>query len=296
MLRRSVLRALATLIAGGARLVGADASYQAEIAEWRKEYDRDLRSEKGPLYLIARHNVPEGRTEIGSDASNSIGLPSRAPKRVGVIERRGDKVTFEPAAGIAVKLNGKPISSQSALRTGVAPDRNDRIEFGDFEIAVSVIESTCQLIVRDRQSPYLKMFHGALWFPVNAGYRVEAAFTPYPQPQELKIPDTSGRTRPRQVPGYVTFQLNGETLRLYPVVSGNELFFMFKDRTSGRETYGAGRFLESEMPKNGRVVLDFNKAYNPYCAFNPYSSCPIPPKQNNLITRVEAGEKYRGEH
>src|SRR6185295_294155 len=107
MLRRNVLWAVATLVAGGARLVSDDAGYQAGIDEWRKNYDRDLRSEKGPLWLIARHNVREGRTEIGSDASNRIQLPDRAPKRVGAIERRGDKVTFEPAAGIAVKLNGK---------------------------------------------------------------------------------------------------------------------------------------------------------------------------------------------
>ena len=96
------------------------------------------------------------------------------------------------------------------------------------------------------------------------------------------------------VPGYVTFRLNGDTLRLDPVISGKELFFMFKDGTSGRETYGAGRFLEADMPKAGKVVLDFNKAYNPYCAFDPYTSCPIPPKQNTLQTRIEAGEKYSG--
>ena len=288
-MRRNAFRAIAALVARESRLVGVDAGYQAGIAEWRKNYDRDLRSHKGPLYLIARHNVPEGRTEIGIDASSRVKLPDRAPKRVGTIERRGDKLTFEPAAGVVVKLNGKPMSGPAALRTGPARDRSDKLEFGDFEIAVSAIEGTCQLTVRDRQSPYLKMFHGALWFPVNAGYRVEAAFTPYPQPKELKIPDTTGRARPMKVPGQVTFQLNGETLRLEPVVSGNELFFMFKDRTSGRETYGAGRFLESAMPKNGKVVLDFNKAYNPYCAFNPYSSCPIPPKQNTLITRVRGG-------
>jgi hypothetical protein len=87
MRRRNVFRAVAALAAGGARLVGADAAYQAGIAEWRKNYDRDLRSEKGPLYLIARYNVPEGRTEIGSDASSRIALPDRAPKRVGAIER-----------------------------------------------------------------------------------------------------------------------------------------------------------------------------------------------------------------
>src|SRR5213593_2006340 len=101
MRRRNLLWVAAILIAGGSRLVG-DSRYQARIAEWRKNYDRDLRSEKGPLWLIARHNVPEGRTGIGSDASNSIELPGRAPNRVGAIERRGDKITFEPAAGIAV--------------------------------------------------------------------------------------------------------------------------------------------------------------------------------------------------
>ncbi len=297
MRRRKLLwaAAMAIAIAGGMRLVGDD-RYPAEIAEWRKNYDRDLRSEKGPLWLIARHTVAEGRTEIGSDASNHIKLPARAPKRVGALERRGDKVTFEPAAGIAVKFNGKPMTGPAALQTGVAPDPRDRLQFGDFEIAASISDGNCQLVVRDRQSSLLKTFSGALWFPVSADYRVEAAFTPYPQPKELKIPDTGGRTRTRQVPGYVTFRLNGETMRLEPVAIGNELFFMFKDRTTGRETYGAGRYLDTELPKNGKVVLDFNKAYNPYCAFNPYSSCPIPPKQNTLLTRVEAGEKVRGHH
>jgi|RhiMethySRZTD1v2_1073278.scaffolds.fasta_scaffold11924_6 uncharacterized protein (DUF1684 family) len=297
MRRRKLLwaAAIAIAIAGGRGLIG-DSRYQAEIAEWRKNYDRDLRSEKGPLWLIARHTVAEGRTEIGSDTSNSIKLPDRAPKRIGAFERRSDKVTFVPAAGIAVNLNGKPMTGPAVLRTGVAPDPRDRIQFGDFEVIVTALDGNCQLAVRDRQSPLLKTFRGALWFPVNAGYRVEAAFTPYPQPKELKIPDTSGRIRTRQVPGYVTFQLNGDTMRLEPIATGNELFFMFKDRTSGRETYGAGRYLDTEMPKNGKVVLDFNKAYNPYCALNPNSSCPIPPKQNTLLTRVEAGEKHRGEH
>ena len=296
MQRRDVFRTVAALVGSGARLVGAGADYQAAIAEWRKKYDRDLQSDKGPLYLVGRHNLPEGRTEIGSDVSSRVPLPDRAPKWAGSIDRRGDIVTFAPAAGVTVNLNGKPMVEPAALRTGVAPNPHDRLQFGDFEIAVSVLDGICQLAIRDRQSPYLKGFRGALWFPVNFGYRVEAAFTPYAQPKELKIPDTTGRARSMRAPGSVTFRLNGETLRLEPVVSGNELFFMFKDRTSGRETYGVGRFLDTEMPKNGKVVLDFNKAYNPYCAFNPYSSCPIPPKQNTLITRIEAGEKYRGEH
>ena len=182
------------------------------------------------------------------------------------------------------------------MRAGMPPNPRDKIEFGDFWVFASILEGTCQLTVHDKQSPYLKRFPGAVWFPVDARYRVEAAFAPYPQPKEIKIPDTTGRARPGKVPGYVTFELNDETLRLDPVADSKGLFIMFKDRTSGRETYGAGRFLEAEMPKDGKVVLDFNKAYNPYCAINPYSSCPIPPKQNALAMRIEAGEMFRGEH
>ena len=162
-----------------------------------------------------------------------------------------------------MKLNVKPMTGRAVLRTGVAPDPRDRIQFGDFEIIATALDGNCRLAVRDRQSPLLKTFRGALWFPLNARYRVEAAFTPYPQPKELLIPDTSGRIRTRQLPGYVTFRLNGETRRLEPVATGNELFFMFKDRTSGRETYGAGRYLDSEMPKNGKVVLDFQQGVQP---------------------------------
>ena len=94
----------------------------------------------------------------------------------------------------------------------------------------------------------------------------------------------------------MTFRLNGESLRLEPVEIDNVFFLIFKNGTAGKETYGAGRYLDTELPKNGKVTLDFNKAYNPYCAINPYSSCPIPPKSNTLTMRVEAGEKYRGEH
>jgi len=296
MVCRNVLPVAIVFFAGGARLLGEAASYHAEIAEWRKSYDRDLRSEKGPLWLIARHDVPEGKTEIGSDASNAIALPDRAPKRVGILQRHGDKIIFEPAAGIAVMLNGKRMAGPSVLRIGLPPNQSDKLAFGDFEIVLSESGGQYPLTVRDRQSPYLKEFHGAVWFPVNTGCRVEGTFTAYPAPKELKIPDTGGRTRIRKVPGYVTFRLNGESLRLEPVEIDNLFFFMFKDRTAGKETYGAGRYLDTELPKNGKVTLDFNKAYNPYCAINPYSSCPIPPKSNTLTMRVEAGEKYRGEH
>jgi hypothetical protein len=140
MLRRDMLLVASVLGAGGARLLGTGTTYDAEIAEWRKNYDRDLRSEQGPLWLIGRHNVPEGRTGIGSDTSNSIELPDRAPKRAGAIVRRGDKVTFEPAPGIAVKVNGNAMRGSFALRSGVKPNPNDKLQFGDFEIVISGLD------------------------------------------------------------------------------------------------------------------------------------------------------------
>jgi uncharacterized protein (DUF1684 family) len=284
---------LVAIVASAARLGGAEGSYQTGIEEWRVSHERAIRSENGPLLLTGRHDVPEGRTSIGSGPGNQIVLPDRAPKEAGVFTRQADTVSFEAASGVAATLNGEALRGPAKVKTVSRPNEPDRIAFGDFEILVTAMDGTWQMVVRDRQSPYRKAFRGTEWYPVNAGYRVEADYTPYAAPKEVKIPDTAGRRRTNQAPGLVTFRLNGELLRLEPVISGKHLFFMFKDRTAGRETYGAGRYLESEMPKDGKVVLDFNKAYNPYCAVNPYSSCPITPKHNTLMTRVEAGEKYR---
>jgi uncharacterized protein (DUF1684 family) len=296
MMYRYLLPVALVLWAGGARLLGDSATYLSQIAEWRKNYDRELLSEKGPLHLIARHDLPEGRTTIGGGESNDVSLPDRAPKRVGTLIRQGGKITFEPATGVAVLLNGKRVNGPSVLHIADNLGESDRISFTDFQIGFSVLDGQYQLTVRDEKSRYLKEFQGAVWFPVDARFRVEGAYTPYPAPKELKVPDTSGRSRVRKVPGYATFRLNGQSLRLEPIEIDNMLFFMFKDRTSGKETYGAGRYLEAELPKNGKLTLDFNKAYNPYCAFNPYSSCPIPPKSNTMDLRLEAGEKYRGTH
>ena len=102
------------------------------------------------------------------------------------------------------------------------------------------------------------------------------------------------------VPGAAVFEHDGQTFRVEPVIEtpgDTELFLVFADRTSGKETYGAARFVYSEPPKDGKIVIDFNKAYNPPCAFTPFATCPLPTAQNRLKTRVTAGEKkYRGGH
>ena len=138
-------------------------------------------------------------------------------------------------------------------------------------------------------------FHGLEYFPAREEYRVIARFVP--EPRKIPIANIIGQTEPEDSPGYAVFQLHGRQFRLTPVYDdpgSKDLFFMFKDETSGKETYGAGRFLDTDPPKDGRVVLDFNKAYNPPCAFTPYATCPLPPKENRLPVRIEAGEKTYG--
>jgi uncharacterized protein (DUF1684 family) len=153
--------------------------------------------------------------------------------------------------------------------------------------------------LRDRNSEARKMFSGLRHFPIDPVYRVTAAFVAYPEPKQLPIPNVLGDTPVMVSPGYVEFSIGGQTLRLEPVYEGadpHELFFIFADQTNGTDTYPSGRFLYTDLPQNGRVVLDFNKAQNPPCAFTAFATCPLPPKQNRLPVRVPAGEMDYGHH
>jgi uncharacterized protein (DUF1684 family) len=148
--------------------------------------------------------------------------------------------------------------------------------------------------LKDKNSELRKAFTGLKYFPPLEEYRVKARFVPYDPPKMIPVPNILGQVDEEPSPGYVVFMLNGRECRLDPVTEGDSLFFIFKDLTSGKETYPPGRFLNTEMPQNGEVVLDFNQAYNPPCAFTPYATCPLPPEQNKLPIAIEAGELRYG--
>jgi uncharacterized protein len=148
--------------------------------------------------------------------------------------------------------------------------------------------------LRDRNSEMRKNFTEIKYFPISEAYRVKARFVPSNPPKMISVPNILGETSDEPSPGYAEFTLRGHACRLTPVTEGDQLFFIFKDLTSGKETYPPGRFLYTDMPKNGEVVLDFNKAYNPPCAFTPYATCPLPPAENRLPIRIEAGELRYG--
>lgn len=270
------------------------ASYEAGILEWRKEHDRDLRSDKGPLFTVGRFDLPQGEVCVGSAPRCAVRLPQRGPDAIARLRRTGSNVTLIPLPGARLTVNGKPVSREVPLKPTVPGTRGDIVAAGDFSVSAVNVGGKWVAAVRDKQSPYLRDFKGSTWFPVQAKYRVKARFTAYHPPKKIPVPDTTGGTRDYEAPGYLAFRLDGQELRLNPIASGGELFIMFRDRTSGRETYGAGRFVEANQPVNGETEIDFNKAYNPYCAHNPYTSCPVPPKQNRLPVEIRAGETYAG--
>jgi hypothetical protein len=149
--------------------------------------------------------------------------------------------------------------------------------------------------LKDPDSQYRREFKGIETYPAQEEYQVTAKWVA--APEKMPILNVIGQTESMDSPGYAVFTLHGQEYRLRPYLEtpgAKELFYVFRDQTSAKETYGAGRFLYSAMPLDGKVVLDFNKAYNPPCAFTPYATCPLPPPENRLAVRIEAGEKKYG--
>jgi uncharacterized protein (DUF1684 family) len=147
--------------------------------------------------------------------------------------------------------------------------------------------------VKDPKSSARLGFKGINYYPSSADYRVEGEFVPHDPPKEVFVKTVIDIPETMKVLGYVKFKLHGQELTLEPYLEDpkdTELFYIFRDETSGKETYPSGRFMYSELPKNGKVILNFNRAYNPPCAFSPYSTCPLPPPQNWLPVRIDAGE------
>jgi uncharacterized protein (DUF1684 family) len=194
-----------------------------------------------------------------------------------------------------VSVNGKPATT-AFLRCDTDPGGPDSLTAGGLTMFVIHRGQRYAVRLKDKNSEFRQAFTGLHWFPVREDYRIVARFVPYDAPHKIAIPNILGETEEEPSPGYAVFTLHGHSYRLDPVLEDDQLFFIFRDQTSGKETYGSGRFLYATMPKEGKVVLDFNKAYNPPCAFTPFATCPLPPKENRLAVRIEAGELNYGHH
>ncbi len=212
-----------------------------------------------------------------------------------VLENGSVRVQTEP--GIAMTSGGQPVTA-APLRTD-AEGSPTVLAYGHVSFFVIKRRDRFAVRVKNSESPVLAAFGGLDAFPIDMRWRIEARFERYDPPKEVLVPSVLGGVDREICPGAIVFEIDGSTYRLEPVLEQgtDDLFIIFGDRTNGFETYGAGRFVYAKQPdKDGRLILDFNKSYSPPCVFTPYATCPLPPPQNRLPIRIEAGEKVYGEH
>jgi uncharacterized protein (DUF1684 family) len=269
--------------------------YQAEITKFQQDREAALKTDTGWLTIAGLFFLTQSVTTFGSDPLNDIVLPAGAPARAGTFELRNGKVTVKAADGVTFQLDGKSITSAELKPDGQGPP--DRISLGDLTLWVHNSGDRLSIRLRDKNSPLRKEFAGTSWFPINSAYRVEATYAPYDKPKMVQVPNILGDMDAMPVPGIVTFAIDEREYKLEPVAEPGDpqFWFIFRDLTSQDESYPAARFLYAPAPVNGKMILDFNRAQNPPCAYNPYTTCPLPSEQNRLRVRIEAGEKkYTG--
>jgi uncharacterized protein (DUF1684 family) len=265
----------------------ADTTYRASVEKWRQAYEADLKSDHGWLSVSGLFWLHDGENTFGSGPLNDIVLPASAPAKAGSFEFHAGHTTVHVNSGISALLNGKHVDSAE-----MHPDSNsDQLTLGDLTLYVHSSGERFTIRLRDKNSALRKTFTGTRWFPVDETYRVIGKFVPFDQPKPTQIQNVMGDTLNDPMLGYISFQLGGKDLRLISDAASGEVELVFRDLTSGHETYAASRFLDTKIESGGRVILDFNQAYNPPCAYNPYTTCPLPPPENRLDTRIEAGEK-----
>jgi len=271
----------------------ADPAYEREIQAFRERRVANLTRETGWLTLTGLHWLEQGENAVGSDPAATVVLPEgKAPARVGTIQLSGGTATFIPETGIPVTIDGLEVTGPVTLAPDTSGDPTV-MDLGTLQWFLIERAGRFGIRARDREHPARMDFKGIASFPVDEKWRVKARLEPYDPPKQIPIQNIIGSVEPLPSPGALVFTLDGREYRLDPITEegSDELFVIFADGTSGVETYPAGRYLYASLPgEDGTTVLDFNRAYNPPCAFTEFATCPLPPRQNRLDARITAGE------
>jgi uncharacterized protein (DUF1684 family) len=268
--------------------------YAAVVQAWRDKHEQDYRREY--VTIAGLHFLEPGTATVGSGPDNDIVLSAHVPSRIGRFSLADGLVRYEPEPGLAVEFGGKTVTEPVVLKEPGKPSSGELV-IGDVRLVVHQSGERLSIRVRDPGGELATGFKGYRWFAIDPAWRVTARFVPDAQPRQLSILNTFNDVTTYTSEGVVEFQIQGRTLRLRPFTTRPKRFyFVFRDASSGEETYGTGRFLYADLLDDGTTVLDFNEAYNPPCSFNPYTTCPIPLKENHLPVKILAGEMdYAGE-
>lgn len=273
-----------------------DPEYREKIKQWRQEQEVALKANDGWLTVVGLFFLSEGENRFGSSPMNDIVLSKdSAPPEIGTFEFYDGKTVVHARPGITLTVNNEIVET-ATLRPAINGKAADILKVGSLTMFVHTSGNRYAIRVKNPNSQIRKGFKGRRWFPVDEKYRVTGQFIPHKEPRPLNVPNIIGDTEHYVSSGSVKFTLGEQEHQMLAVDTRNGLWFIFRDLTSGKETYSSARFLRSDVPKEGQITLDFNRAYNPPCAFNPYTTCPLPPKENRLPVRVNAGELTYGDH
>ena len=275
-------------------------AHRKEIEQWQQQRLTRLKGDQGWLTLCGLFWLKEGENKIGTDSSNTVIFPpGKSPAIAGSLWLENGKVRLEAPKESAIRLKDSIVTALAMISDEDVT--NDPTVLSLRTLTFQIIKRGEQYGVRvkDKQNPALLNFKGMEYFPIDAKWRFDAKFEPYVPPRIIPIATVIGTVDKDSCPGAIVFEMSGTTYRLDAVMEAgttDQFFIMMSDETSGKETYGLGRQLYTSLPdNNNHLVIDFNKAYNWPCVFTNFATCPIPPKQNHLPFRVEAGEKmYRG--
>lgn len=275
-------------------------AHKKEIEEWQQQRFQRLKGDQGWLTLCGLFWLKEGENKFGTDSSNGIIFPPGKTANVaGSIWLDHGALRLESQTGSHITLKDSVITSMALLSDGDGYSDPTILSIGTLTFQVIKRGDQYGVRVKDRQNPPLLNFKGMEYFPIDPKWRFEARFEPYTPAKIIPIATVINTVENDSCPGAIVFERDGTTYRLDAVIergSDDQLFIMFSDETSGKETYGPGRQLYTDLPKDNKVIIDFNKAYNWPCVFTEFATCPIPPKQNRLPIRVEAGEKMYNRH
>lgn len=285
--------AVGMILCGLSGVVFGQSVYRGQVEKWRAQHEQELKAEDGWLTVVGLFWLKPGRNTVGSGSGYDVELTNNFKKgRFGVIDLKDGKASVSVADGVDATVDGVP--TKAAELTFDPNGKPKFVAVGSQSFFLIKRGDKYAIRLRDTNSPARRNFRHLNWYPIDPKLRIIAKFEKYPEPKEVLVPNVLGGTFTMTAPGLLRFKIGGREVTLEPVEEDGRLFIIFRDPTSRTETYGSGRFLYADAPVNGEVVLDFNQAENPPCAFTDFATCPLPPQQNRLNVAIRAGEKrYR---
>ena len=273
-----------------------DPAFVQEEEAWRQAREENMQKPNSWLTIAGLYWLKEGENRFGTAPDNDIQLPEgSAPAQVGKFVRHGDQIRFEAHKNLPITIEGKTVRGKT-LRSDT-DGKPDILELNELRMWVIKREDRYAIRMRDFNAPAFKEYKGLTFFPPRQKYRVKGTLIPYESPKTVTVPTAVGTKSEMISPGLVSFQIGKKKHTLQAFGAGPDaksLFFVLRDGTSREETYGASRFMTANVLEDGTFDMNFNRAYNPPCAYTKFATCPLPPPENILSVRIEAGEMIYG--